>query len=377
MVEFGRRRELLPERNSVFVTRPCIAGARGLPDSPPRMADKRNIEALLREGLEALEADDVESAQEHLERARTTAGGEHAGVLHLSGMLAWAQGDYEQATHDLLAAVDRAPARPDIRLDCAECLFSIDELEEAEAQTRAVLELDDVSGEVHDEARLLLAQLRLADDDPEEALEVLDAVDPSRKEHAAFLSTRGTVLVADERFDEAIVDLKKALESEPTDPDLHYQLALALEQAGDITTSRESMVRVLELEVEEWQALHGDTVAPLEDVEAQELRSQLEDAMEELPEPILKLVASVPIHVQTRATTEQVRAGVNPRSIVGFLGTPKTDDAEADLQGLVIMRDLLLSTVEDEDEVEGELFYALAEEIQVFFQRTDLVLSEA
>jgi len=341
------------------------------------MADKRNIEALLRDGLEALEADDVESAQEHLERARSTAGEEHAGVLHLSGMIAWAEGDYEQATHDLLAAVDRAPDRPDIRLDCAECLFSIDELEEAEAQTRAVLEIDDVSGEVHDEARLLLAQLRLADDDPEEALEVLDAVDPSRKEHAAFLSTRGTVLVADERYEEAIADLEKALESEPSDPDLHYQLALALEQAGNVDASRDAMVRVLELETEEWQTLHGDAVAPLEDVEAQELRSQLEDAMEELPEPILKLVANVPIHVQTRATVEQVRAGLNPRSIVGLLGTPKLDDAEADLKGLVIMRDLLLSTVEDEDEIEGELFYALAEEIQVFFQRTDLVLSEA
>lgn len=341
------------------------------------MAKNPTTEVLLQRGLEALEADDLESAHESLERARATAGDDDAGVLHLSGMIAWAEGDFEVATRDLLAAVDHAPTRPDVRLDCAECLFSIDEIEEAEVHARAVLELEDVSGEVHDEARLLLAQLRLADDDPEEALEILDEIDDSRKNHAAFLSTRGTVLVADERFEEAIRDLQTALQSEPDDPDLHYQLALAQEYNGDLTASRGSMVRVLELEEEEWNELHGESVPPLDDVEAQELQQQLENAMEELPEPILKLVASVPIRVQRRATADQVRAGLNPRSIVGFLGTPKADDAEAVLEGILIMRDLLLSSVEDDEEVEGELFYALAEEIQIFFQRHDFVVSEA
>jgi hypothetical protein len=40
------------------------------------------------------------------------------------------------------------------------------------------------------------------------------------------------------------------------------------------------------------------------------------------------------------------------------------------------MRDLLLAEVDDDDEIEGELFEALVEEMQVFFRRTDLVFAE-
>jgi len=342
------------------------------------MAQDQNVEAILAEGHEALEADDLERAEQCLEQARDSAPEPHAGVLHLSGMIAWADQDLEAATRDLLEAVDLAPKVPQYRLDVAECLFSIDEIEEAELHARSIMELPGTTAEQVDESRLLLAQLRLADDDPEEALEILDAIDPSRKDHPAFLSTRGTVLVADERYEEAIADLSAALESDDGDPDLHYQLGVAYELSGNLDASRESMVRVLELESEERDEMFEDEDGKeLTDYERESLRETLEDAMEELPDPVLKLVASVPITVQRCATVEQVRAGLNPRSVVGFLGTPKSDTIVADLKGIVIMRDLLLVAVEDEDEYEGELFYALVEEIQTFFQRHDLVIGEA
>ena len=333
------------------------------------------IDALIDRGLAAVEDDKLDQAEEILEEARNTAGENHVRVLHLAGLLAWAQDDLEHATGYLMQATDLAPPHPNIYLDCAECLFTVAEVEEAEAQARAVLKLDGLPQEQEDEARLLLAQLRLADDDPDEALEILDGIDASRKEHPAFLSTRGAALLADEQFDACITDLKRAVEHEPEDGDLHYQLGIAFEHIGQVKEARASMRKVLALDLKEWEDVGEELPPPPDFAETQELRSRLEDVLEELPDPVMKLVAQAPITVQSRATEEQVDAGVNPRSILAFLGKPRRGDADAELEGIVIMRDLLLAEVDDDDEIEGELFTELLEEMQVFFQRTDLVVT--
>jgi tetratricopeptide (TPR) repeat protein len=343
------------------------------------MADAQPTEndGLIERALKAIEDDELDAADDLLDQAQGKMGENHPRVLHLAGMLAWARDDLEHAAGYLMQAADLGPDRPEIYLDCAELLFADDALEEAEEQVRAALKLDNIESVQADEARLLLSQLRLADNDPDEALSVLDQIDASRKEHPAYLSTRGAVLLADERFDDAVAALEKAIEQDADDPDLHYQLGLALEAAQKVDRAREEMVKVLQLDLEEWKEL-GDDMPPEPDFsETQELRSRLEDVFEELPDPVLKLVASAPITVQTRATEEQVRSGVNPRSIVAFLGTPKRGDSEAELEGIVILRDLLLAEVSDEEEIEGELFYGLMEELQYFFQRHDLVVAEA
>jgi tetratricopeptide (TPR) repeat protein len=341
-------------------------------DAQPTQDDE-----LIDRALQAIDEDELDKADDLLDKAQGSMGENHPRVLHLAGMLEWARDDVERATGYLQQAADLGPDRPEIYLDCAELLFADDALEEAEEQVRAALKLSSIEPVQADEARLLLAQLRLSDNDPDEALEVLDQIDESRKEHPAYLSTRGAVLLADERFDDAVASLEKALEKEEDDPDLHYQLGLALEAAGKPDRAREEMVAVLQLDLKEWEEL-GEDMPPAPDYsETQELRSRLEDVLEELPDPVLKLVASAPITVQTRANEEQVRTGVNPRSIVAFLGTPKRGNEEAELKGIVILRDLLLAEVSDEDEIEGELFYGLMEELQYFFQRHDLVVAEA
>jgi Flp pilus assembly protein TadD len=333
------------------------------------------IDALIDRGLAAVEDDKLEEAEEILEDARNAAGENHVRVLHLAGLLAWARDDLEHATGFLMQATDLAPPHPNIYLDCAECLFTVQEVEEAEAQARAVLKLENLPPEQEDEARLLLAQLRLADDDPDEALQILKGIDDARKEHPAFLSTRGAALLADEQFDACIDDLQRAIEHEPDDGDLHYQLGLALDHMGETKDARASMRKVLELDLKEWADVGEELPPPPDFAETQELRSRLEDVLEELPDPVMKLVAQAPITVQARATVAQVDAGVNPRSILAFLGTPKRGDADAELEGIVVMRDLLLAEVDDDDEIEGELFTELLEEMQVFFQRTDLVVA--
>lgn len=337
----------------------------------PTTAD---IDSLVDRGLQAVNEDQLDTADSLLDDARGIAGENHVRVLHLAGMLAWARGDLERANGYLMQAADMDGARTDLLLDCAECLFASDEIDEAEAQVRAALERDDLSREQGDDGRLLLAQIRLAGDDPDEALEVLGEIDPGLHGHPAFLSTRGAANMAAGKLEDAATDFKAAIELEGEDADLHYQLALVLGANGDREGSARAMVKVLELDATE----DGPREAPSY-AEAQELRTRLEEVLEQLPDPLLKLVASAPITVQGRATREQVEAGIDPRSSVCFQGKPKLgEDDDAELTGIVIMRDLLPEeATEDEDALEDELLYGVMEELQTFFKRDDLVVAEA
>jgi Flp pilus assembly protein TadD len=337
------------------------------------------IDDLIDRGIAAVEKDELDEAETILDDARGRAGENHVRVLHLAGLLAWARDDFEHATGYLMQATDLSPQRPDVYLDCAECLFMGEEIEEAEAQVRNALALADVSPTQRDEARLLLAQIRLASDDPDEALEVLDDIDPQLKEHPAFSSTLGAALLAKERFEEAIAVLRSATEKEPDDPDYHYQLGIALEAGGQVEASREQMKRVLELDRAEAEPSGEPDYA-----EVQALRSRLEGVLEELPDPILHLVANSPITVQARPTTKQVGEGMNPRGVLCFTGRPARKGEEAELTGIVIMRDHLIAELAaratdevTDDDIEPELFHALIEEIQYFFERDDLVVAEA
>jgi len=335
------------------------------------------IDALIDRGLAAVEDENIEAAKAALQEATAAVGEDHARVLHLRGLLSWAEDDLEEATTILLKATELAAGRPEIHFDCAECLYTMQEIEEAEEQVRKVLEMSDVPGEQADDARLLLAQLRLEVDDPAGALEALEGIDDARKEHPAYLGALGSALLADEQFDEAVKTLREALDHDAQDSDLHYQVGIALEAVGDIEGARKAMSRVLELDGEEWAELGGDAPPPPDFAETQELRSRLEEVLEGLPDPVLKLVAAAPITVQARATPEQVAAGIDPRGTVVFLGEPKSDEDEAELKGIVVMRDLVLTQVDDDDEIDEELFYSLLEQIQHFFRRDDIIVAQA
>jgi tetratricopeptide (TPR) repeat protein len=391
--ELGRRPRRTPQpRGAMRSLTPsgaaavrCIAKARGegttdtrtspgaLLLSRPMAKEKTgDVDGLVDRGLQAVDDGELEAAESLLDDARGLVGENHPRTLHLAGMLAWAKGDLERANGYLLQAADTGNDRADIQLDCAECLFAGDEIDEAEAQVRSALALPGITRGQTDDGRLLLAQIRLAADDAEEALEVLGEIDKSLHGHAAYLSTRGAAQLASGKLDKAIADFEGALVQEPDDADLHYQVGLAYRAGEQRDKSSASMLRVLELDAAE----DGPTAEP-SFAEVQELRTRLEDVLEQLPDPLLRLLANAPITVQARATTEQVKAGLDPRSAVCFTGTAKEGDEEAELTGIVVMRDLLPPEPEDEEELETELFYGLMDELQGFFGRDDLVLAEA
>lgn len=328
----------------------------------------QSIDALVDRGLKAVEDDDLESATQILEEATKVAGENHVRVLHLTGMLAWAEGRPEQAAGYLMQAADAGSEDPNIYLDCAECLLLHDQdLDEAEAAARTVLRLEGASAEAQDQARLLLSQIRLADDDTEEALELLDGISDSRKTDPVYLSTYGFVLMNAGRDAEAVTALRQAVDADPEDPDVHYWLGQALDAVGDVTAARASMLKVLELD----QAEHGEDGhehEPLTTEIEEDLRSQFEGVLEELPEPVLKLLANAAISVQDRPTAKQVQSGADPRSVVTFVGRPQTDDDEARLEGIIIMRDFLLDEITDDDDIPELMIVSIIDELRRFFR---------
>ncbi len=323
----------------------------------------QSLDAIIDRGLAALDNDDLGRAKAALEEARKHAGENHVRVLHLSGMVAWAHDELDQATGFLMQAVDAEPNDARIYLDCAECLLLNDQdMDDAEAAARSVLGLKGADPEAVDQARMLLAQIRLQDDDVEEALELLDAVSQERKSDPGYLSMYGFVLMNAGRAADAAGTLRRAVEVDPEDADIRYWFAQALDAVGDTVAAREQMLKVLELDA-------GDEDPdPVDPELADDLREQFESVLEEVPDPVLKLVASAPIVVQARPTADQVRMGADPRSAVCFLGRPQTDDADARLDSIVLMRDFLLDEIEGDDDIPELLLIGLVEEVRRFFR---------
>ncbi|MEM7159345.1 MAG: tetratricopeptide repeat protein [Myxococcota bacterium] len=332
-----------------------------------------DVDELIDRGLLADEEQDADLAERILDEAGDRLGENHPRVLHLAGRLAWASGDIERATGFFQQAADQTPTRADIYIDCARCLHLLGEDDSAaEAQLRAALELPNIDALHKGDALVLLSQIRLEDDDAEEALELLEQIPASLKTQALYFSAKADVLVDLERIKEALECLDAAVTAEPKDPDYHYQQGLARQSIGDIEGGIASMLKVLEIETE----LRGPSEAPSAK-EVQTLRSVLEEVMEELPSPLLELVANAPVRVQAGASPEQVREGADPRTAVFFEGTPKLEEGEAELTGIVVARDVLLDEIEDDEEIGEALLLAMASEIADFFAKEDLIYAEA
>lgn len=332
-----------------------------------------DVDELIDRGLLADEEQDSDLAERILDEAGDRLGENHPRVLHLAGRLAWAAGDIDRATGYFQQAADQTPTRADIYIDCARCLHLLGEDDNAaEAQLRAALALPNIDALHEGDARVLLSRIRLEDDDAEEALELLEGIPDTLKTQALYFSAMADVLIDLERLPEALDCLDKAVQAEPDDPDYHYQQGLARQSVGDIEGGVASMVRVLEIET----GLRGPSDPPAAR-EVETLRSVLEEVMEELPGPLLELVANAPIRVQASASAEQVREGADPRQAVFFEGTPKLEEGEAELTGIVVARDVLLDEIEDDEEIGEALLLAMAGEIADFFAKEDLIYAEA
>jgi tetratricopeptide (TPR) repeat protein len=334
-----------------------------------------NVAAIFERAFAALEDGETEQATASLEAAK------QAGVavddpryLHLQGLIAWAEGEIDDAATLLEQAVDAGPEDARIYLDAGELLADLDELDAAENVFRRLLDRDDLSIETAAEARMLLAQVRLDhfDSDPEEALELLDEVDASLRDDPGYVSLRAAALLQKGDVDQGIALLEQAIARED-DVELRYQLGLACRAHGREAQGLAALLAVREHDLRE---SGGDSTTPIPADEVEDLRRRTEDVIDTLPDPILALVASTAIRVQRWIDEAHVRAGVDPRSAVAFEGKPasKEDAGDGELTGIVVFRDVLVDQIDDDDDIADALALGVLEELTRFFKLENLEL---
>lgn len=337
-------------------------------DSPAPISDA--AKSLLEKVVAAIDADDVDGAQEALDALGAEAGQESPVHSYALGLYAWAAGEWDEAGSRLMNAVDEGLDHPAAYLDCAE--FMLDSghpLEEAEAPLRVLLDRDGIDAAVRDEAMLMLAQVRLEDDDTEEALEIAEKVE--NKAGQTYFGVRASIAMASGKPDEGVSFMEQAVAADPEDADAVYHLGIALHLAGRDEESAQAMIKVLEADARD------DGLEPSDDTENRSLVAAFEDVLENLPEPLMKRVAVANVTVQDRPSPEQVRAGVDPRGGVALLGTaapPRGNPDDAKLEGIVINRGPLYVEVVDDDDVPEALLRHLLVEFRRFFAMEKLAV---
>lgn len=328
-------------------------------------------------GYAALEAEDLDGVRAAIDESLAAGvAAEDPRVGYLRFMSAWLDEDVEAEQLDqmfadagevLAAAVqleDGAEAAR-ISLDLADLLAQAGEFDDAEHALRTLSEREDVGPESLGAACLLQASISLDHhEDPDEALNLLDAAPMVIREDAGYLSLRAATLIELDRGDEAIALLEAAI-AHKDEVELRYQLGLALRQVG---RDDDAVVHLLEVrrrdlanhDIDASEAVPGD--------EVEDLRRRVEDVLDTLPDPLMAKVASAPIRIERWVSEDAIRAGADPRTPVMFEGEPANDDdEEGRLDALVVYRDAIVAQIDDDEEIVEVVALGFVEEFDRFF----------
>lgn len=329
---------------------------------------ERGYEAIEHEDLAALDAalaalvdggvDEADVRVRYLEFMRTVLDEEAEAEVDVDDLLAAGVDLLEDAVE-----LDDPELATAIVVHVVELIADFGEIDEVELALRKLLEREDLSAEADGEARLIQAQVLLEyQEDPDEALAVLDDADPSFHEDSGYVTLRAAVLLDLDREDEAIELLRAAIARED-DTELRYQLGMVLREAGEDQASVEELLIVRERDLVEREL---DPDRPLPDEESADLRRQLEDVLDTLPEPVLERVAAAAIRVERWPTVAAVREGCDPRAPLVFEGEAASDDDPGRIDALVIYRDALVAVLELDEDIPDMLAFALVEEVARF-----------
>lgn len=96
------------------------------------------------------------------------------------------------------------------------------------------------------QAYYLLAEAQVAHRDYPGAQETLSQLIELEGNEAAAYARRGEVLIKQEKFEEGLADIRKAVELSPQNPDHRVALAKALQEAGDLDAAAKELAAVLQ-----------------------------------------------------------------------------------------------------------------------------------
>jgi len=144
--------------------------------------------------------------------------------------------DVEGARRELLRAAELAPDEPEAAVLLARMALELGEMEEAGRWTARALAVD--GGNL--DARVLSAILDVRAGRLETALATLTALGSEFPDSIAGLTERGCLLLRLGRFDEAAIDLERAIVLDPTSMRARFNLANALHRAGHAERAAEA-----------------------------------------------------------------------------------------------------------------------------------------
>lgn len=169
-------------------------------------------------------------------------------VLFLNGLVQRSAGDYAQAKTYLEQAVALQPELAHSRYELGSTLVLLKEWQEARQQLEKAIELGATDPEVHFALAKALRGLGEADRAAEETkkYQQLKKDEEARLEAAESIA-RGDAELQTGKTTEAVAHYREALEGQPRNPDYHYKLAIALNQAGDTAGERQELERAIAL----------------------------------------------------------------------------------------------------------------------------------
>jgi len=172
--------------------------------------------------------------------------------------------------------------------------------------------------------------------------------------------------------------------AEPDLADAWHALGVAAEAIDDHEGMKRAWLRTRELDAEQGDAGEREAESEGEDIDGQEAAGEpgerldekevaavAEEALRELPERARRLLASVPIIIAELPAREDVEAGMDPRMLGLFMGTPYPENSslggQPGLTQIVLFRRNLERVAGTETELREEIRTTLLHETGHFF----------
>jgi predicted Zn-dependent protease with MMP-like domain len=187
------------------------------------------------------------------------------------------------------------------------------------------------------------ALYELADEDPDEALELFRSFPDELQQNREFRIARAAIEKSAGELETAVKTLEALLKEDEHDADIHHMLGDALEDAGDESRATAHFLRTWELDSAELVKVEAE----LSDA----MVKAASDTILSLPEEFRSRLKSVPIVLEDRPTRREVQEGLDPRSLGVFEGTPLGDGDDEPLppRRIVLYSANLAAEFGDED----------------------------
>jgi len=330
-------------------------------------------------GWEALEGGDLEAARAAA-KAYPQDGPLRVEALMLEAACQREEGDRDSALETLAKAAAAEPDWATPELWMAEMLLDdAERLEEALSHAERALDRAEEEDE-YLSALSTKAAIELSLERPADARKTLKELPPAETvlEDVSMALDLAQLLLEAGNVGDARARLETLVKAAPDDADGWYFLGVAAEAGGDEDRKRAAWLKARELDIAdaEHHAHHhhhdaGDGDHGHEHLTEDALIDVAEETLEEMPPQFRELLSNVPIVVAERPALADVEAGMDPRILGLFSGSPLGEaGSTGDVPGvteIVLFRQNIERVAGDEDELRDEIRVTLLHEAGHFF----------